>query len=159
MCVFAWLSPWRERFSCPAVEPYLPAALLICMKAPQQTPFDDADTDRGGTLAKPLAPEEIRVGDFVSLLHVFRDLPSFLWCHDAAMQRPETLVRLCLIPEAGGVPLKVKEICLPFVLVTHPTGGRRTLDVRRVRLARLSRRYAKVASKLARKDMRREDCR
>lgn len=111
------------------------------------------------TLAKPLAPEEVRVGDYVSLLHVYYDLPSFFWCCDSAMQSREELVRLRYLPETGGVPLRVKSVCLPFVLVKHPAGGRRTLDVRRVRLARLDRDYATAAWKVCKKDFAQRDCR
>jgi hypothetical protein len=98
-----------------------------------------------GSLAKPLAPEEIRVGEYVSLLHVFYDLPSFLWCGDSALQRRDETVRICYLPETGGVPFKVKSICLPFVLVKKSDRTQQTLDVRKVRLARLDRAYAKAA--------------
>lgn len=101
---------------------------------------------RGGSLAKPLAPEEIRVGDFVTPLHVFYDFPSFYWDGCDVGRRDET-VRICCIPETGGVPLKVKSICLPFVLIKHASGELQTLDVRKVRLARLDPVYAKAAWK------------
>jgi hypothetical protein len=105
---------------------------------------------RGGSLAKPLAPEEIRVGDFVTPLHVFYDFPSFFW-DDSAVGRRDEMVRICYIPETGGVPLKVKSICLPFVLARQPSGEQQTLDVRKVRLARLDAKYAKAAWKLCKK--------
>lgn len=108
----------------------------------KQTPV--TDVKRGGTLAKPLAPEEIRIGDYVTPLHVFYDLPSFFW-GDSSIGRRDELVRLCYLPETGGVPLKVISICLPFVLARHADGKRQTLDVRKVRLARLDRRYAQAA--------------
>ncbi len=111
----------------------------------------ELETNGGCSLAKPLAPEEIRLGDFVSPLHVFYDLPSFFWCNDAATQPREQLVRLCYLPESGGVPLKVISVCLPFVLVKQPSGSRQTLDIRKVRLARLDAKYAKAAWKLCKK--------
>lgn len=111
---------------------------------------DDLRSKRGLSLAKPLAPEEICVGDFVSLLHVYYDLPSFFW-DDTSFDRREELVRLCYLPETAGVPLKVKSVCLPFVLAKQPGGGRQTLDVRRVRLARLDAVYAKAAWRLCKK--------
>ena len=110
-------------------------------------------------MAKPLAPEEIRLGDFVSLLHIVYEVPSFFWCNDATTQPPEELVRLCCLPESAGVPLRVKSVCLPYVLVKHPGGGRRTLDVRRCRLARLDKKYATAAWKLAKEDLEKRDCR
>lgn len=99
------------------------------------------------TLAKALAPEEIRPGDYVTLLHVVYELPSYLWFDDAAMSPRDQLVRIQCVPEFGGVPLKVKSVCLPYVLVKHPTGQRQTLDVRRAKLARLNKAFAKVARK------------
>lgn len=105
---------------------------------------------RGGSLAKPLAPEDIRAGDFVTPLHVFYDFPSFYW-DDCSLQRREELVRLCTLPETGGVPLKVVSICLPFVLTRQPNGEKQLLDVRKVRLARLDPMYAKAAWKLCKK--------
>jgi hypothetical protein len=110
----------------------------------------EIEVARGGALAKPLAPEEIRVGDFVTPLHVFYDFPSFFW-DDSAIGRRDETVRICYIPETGGVPLKVKSICLPFLLAKHPRGEQQTLDVRRVRLARLDPTYAKTAWKLCKK--------
>jgi hypothetical protein len=105
---------------------------------------------RGGSLAKPLAPEEILVGDFVTPLHVFYDFPSFFWDDCAIGSRGET-VRICYLPESGGVPLKVKSICLPFVLAQHASGEQQTLDIRKVRLARLDSEYAKAAWKVCKK--------
>lgn len=99
------------------------------------------------------------MGDYVSLLHVYYDMPSFFWCCDAVTHSREELVRLCYLPESAGVPLKVKAICLPFVLVKHPTGGKRTLDVRKVRLARLDNKYAAAAWKMRKQDQGKLDCR
>jgi hypothetical protein len=110
----------------------------------------EAKAARGGSLAKPLAPEEIRVGDFVTPLHVFYDFPSFFWS-DCAIGRRDETVRICYIPDSGGVPLKVKSICLPFVLAKHASGQQQTLDIRKVRLARLDPIYAKAAWKLCKK--------
>jgi hypothetical protein len=108
-------------------------------------------TNSGLSLAKALAPEEIRVGDFVSPLHVFYDFPSFFWCSDSAIQRREETVRICYLPESGGVPLKVKSLCLPFVLVKKADGTQQTLDIRKVRLARLDTKFAKAAWKKCKK--------
>lgn len=97
------------------------------------------------TLAKSLAPEDVRLGDYVSPLHEVYDFASFLWgCDDALEDRAQT-VPVRFVAEGSGVPLKVKAVCLPFVLVKHPTHGAYTLDVRRHQLARLDKTYAKRA--------------
>ena len=102
------------------------------------------------SLAKSLAPEEIRPGDHVALLNVVYELPSFFWCDDAALMPPDQPVRIQFTPGNGSAPLKVKSVCLPYVLVKHPDGRKFTLDIRRSKLARLGRRFAKVAWKAIR---------
>lgn len=103
------------------------------------------------TLAKSLAPEDVRVGDYVSPLHVTYDFASFFWCSDASLTNRSETVPIKFVADQGGVPLKVKAVCLPFVLVKHPLRGSFTLDVRRHQLARLDRGYAGLAWKEAKK--------
>lgn len=108
---------------------------------------EPAQTEKGtrrgdSTLAKALAPEEIQRGDFVTLLSVTYEVPSYFWDADASTLPRDEPVRIRFVPECGGVPLKVQSVCLPFVLVKVPAGDRSTIDVRRCRLARLDRTYA-----------------
>jgi hypothetical protein len=107
------------------------------------------------TLAKALAPEEIRPGEFVTPLHVIAELPSFFWCGDGWTLPHDEPVRIRFTPTSDGLPLKVKSVCLPFVLVKQASGGRQTLDLRKCQLARLDRRYAKRAWKAYKKAQRR----
>jgi len=101
----------------------------------------------GSTLAKALAPEDIRRGDIVTPLDEIAELPSFFWCADATVLPYDQPVRIRFVPSGGGVPLKVKRVCLPFVLLKHPKGERRTVDVRKYRLAQLGKAYARAAWK------------
>jgi hypothetical protein len=89
-------------------------------------------------VGRPVAPEDLRRGDFVGILSEIAEFPSFLWCHDSQLLAPNELVRISWHPDDGGTPLKVKAICLPFVYVKAPTGLRRTLDVRQCQLVRLN---------------------
>ena len=98
-------------------------------------------------MVKALAPEDVHKGDFVSLMHVTCELPSFLWCADATVLPPHELVRIQFLPWEGFELLKVESVCLPFVLTKRPTGACRTLDLRSCQLARLDRRFAKMAWK------------
>jgi hypothetical protein len=100
---------------------------------------------QGMTLSKTLAPEDLRRGQFVTLLNEIYEFPSFFWCDGTWSLAPEAPVRLQLLATDAGVPLKVKHVCLPFVLAKHPQGSVRTLDLRRCRLARLDAAYAKAA--------------
>jgi hypothetical protein len=95
--------------------------------------------------ARLLAPEDIGRGDFVAVLDETHEIPSFWWSADAALLPPDVPVRMRLVPRDECRPLKVKSICLPYVLVKQPCGNQRTLDLRTCRLARLDRRFAKLA--------------
>jgi hypothetical protein len=106
------------------------------------------------TLAKSLAPEDIRAGDHVAVLQEIYEYPSWYWCDDAVLGDREEVVRIRYTPRDEALPLAVESVCLPFVLVRRPCGGHATLDVRRVRLARLDATYAKAALKAYRKTFR-----
>ena len=115
-----------------------------------QTP--EGLSDRVNTaLAKVLAPEEICIGDYVSLLNMSWELPSYMWCADANLLSPHELVRLEIKPRTSGIPMKVKSVCLPFVLAKFPAGEKRAIDIRCYRLAKLNRAYAKAAWKAYKK--------
>jgi hypothetical protein len=101
-------------------------------------------------LARPLAAEDLRCGDFVSVLYEVVDWPSFFWQCDAQLLPPDKPVRLQSRPADSGQPLKVKSICLPFVFVKEPTGKHRILDIRHHHLVRLTPRYAEAVWKTLR---------
>lgn len=104
-------------------------------------------TRRGPALAKPLAPEDVRLGDFVAVLSCTVQWPSWLWNCGSAWDgaRSEVVRTDCLPPSEQQTPLKVLAACLPFVLVKDPGGDVQTLDLRQVRLARLDEPYARCA--------------
>ena len=111
------------------------------------------DTD----LAKSLAAEDIRRGDVVAILDTVYELPSFLWNSEPHLLAPQEPVRVRLCGSGVGKPLKVKSICLPYVLVKLPNGRHGTLDTRRHRLVRLSDGYAKMAWKQYRKSRKKKN--
>ena len=103
------------------------------------------------TLAKALAPEDIRPGDYVSPLQMIAEVPSYWWCgEDWNLPRDEP-VRIRYITNCDGAPLRVKSVCLPFVLVKQPGGKCLTLDVRKCQFARLDQDYARRAWKAFKK--------
>jgi hypothetical protein len=97
------------------------------------------------TLAKALAPEEIRAGDFVTPLYVIAEVPSYWWCAESWNQPFDEPVRIRFRAPSEGAPFKVRSVCLPFVLVKTAAGEQRTLDLRTYQLARLDRAHAKRA--------------
>lgn len=113
-----------------------------------QFPVKTAHTDTFETeLARSLAPEDLRRGDYVAILNEIREYPSFLWCLDTLLSPPHEPVRVQWSAEEVGTPLKVKAVCLPFVFVKAPCRVYRTLDMRQCKVVRLSRGYARLVWK------------
>ncbi len=98
-------------------------------------------------LAKPLAPEDVSSGQYVSVLREVHEVPSYVWCGNDLFGDPSELIRLAVIPDKEAVPLRVEAVCLPFVLVRTSSGQEKSLDVRRFQLARLDDHFAKAAWK------------
>lgn len=90
-------------------------------------------------IARNLAPEDIIPGIYVSVMHVVYQHVSW-FCDPEPWKKGEPATSL-LLPDNGGRPLKVVEVCLPFVLVETAAGKHKTLDVRQYRLAKVSDRY------------------
>jgi hypothetical protein len=103
------------------------------------------------SLAKALAPEDIRPNDYVTPLHWIAEVPSYYWCGDCWSLPRDEPVRIRITPPSDGLPLKVKSVCLPFVLVKQACGDKTTIDLRKCQLARLDRRYARQAWKAYKK--------
>lgn len=106
----------------------------------------DTTLDREHQLARPRAPEDVRRGDYVSVLHV---VGEHLCCEQLAQAQYRSVepVRIAWLPFGDPTPMKVLEVCLPFVLVREADGAPRTLDTRRYRLARVTEEFARKAFK------------
>ena len=103
------------------------------------------------SISKMIAPEDIRPGQYITILSIVDEVPSYMWDHiDPAVLAPEKLVRIEHM-WSGGQVLKVKEVCLPLVFIRTPCGGLHTIDVRRFRLARLSDSYGRSVWKALKK--------
>lgn len=98
-------------------------------------------TDATTSVAANVAGEDIRCGDYVTVLNATHEVPSYMW--DQAMLPANELVRLKFIPSEAGVPLKVFAVCLPFVYGRTATDDVHTLDLRRQQIVRLNRAAAK----------------
>ena len=95
-------------------------------------------------IAKVIAPEDIREGMYVAL---FSETVEHWPCGDdgAATSKPARPARMDWLPDDGAAPVRVAAVCLPFVLVRRTDGKLGTLDVRRYRLARVSKRFGRRA--------------
>ena len=99
-------------------------------------------------IARSVAAEDLCAGDFVAILNEIYEYPSYLWQSDSFALPPHEPVRVQWQAVEKGLPLKIVDVCLPFVLVKRPCGQHQTLDVRRCQFVRLQRRYAKRVCKL-----------
>lgn len=94
------------------------------------------------------------MGDYVVILRETAELPAVLWLCDALPGQADSVLRIPLHPEGGGVPRRVAAVYLPYALVKPPRGAPETLDVRRHQIARVDHRSARTvwrALKKARK--------
>ncbi len=98
-------------------------------------------------VATRLAPEDLRPGQDVAILTEVLECPGWLWLGDSPGGRADEMIRLQHTPRNGGRPLRIKAVCLPFVLVVRADGRCRTVDVRRVQLVKLDRGFAKLVRK------------
>jgi hypothetical protein len=118
------------------------------MSRATETVLSDASPSE---LASYVAPEDLECGDYVAILSVLHEYPSFFWCCDVALSAREEPVRIQRMDVDDGTPLKIKAICLPFVFAKDAAGKHRTLDIRLCRLARLSPDYGRKVWKALRR--------
>ena len=102
------------------------------------------DIDQDLQTIRSVAPEDLRRGDFVAVVHTTEE---FLLVAGGSWRPTIQTARATRIPDDAGQPLKVVQVCVPFVLVKLPDGQHRTLDLRRHRLARLDSSYGRKAFK------------
>lgn len=107
--------------------------------------------------AATVAGEDLACGDYVSLLNETVGVPSYFWDCCGASLSPHELVRLKVIPDDAGQPLKVIAVCLPFVYAKKPTGEPATIDTRRTQLVRLDRKCARAVWKQLRSESKRKN--
>lgn len=110
----------------------------------------ESKTNQQPAAARLLAPEEVRAGDYICVMKVLQEYMPFWAIFEESWEKPE-LIRLTWMPAESGTPLKVIEVCIPFVLVQQVDGSHKTLDLRRHGVGRLSERFGSRAFKRLRK--------
>ena len=99
-------------------------------------------------VAARIAGEDIKPGDFVTVLNELREWPSFMWsCSGISMPHDE-LVSIRCMPFDAGEPHKVIAVCLPFVYVKQTKGDVFPIDTRQQQLVRLDPANARLVWKL-----------
>jgi hypothetical protein len=105
--------------------------------------------DLQSELARAVAPEDLRKGDYICVL---REIYELLACIDAVETwHAPKIVRVAMTPCRTSAPRKIVRISLPLVLAREPSGDLTTLDVRRFELARLPDRSGRAMYKQLRK--------
>lgn len=103
---------------------------------------------------RSVAPEDIRVDSFVTVTEEILELSV---CQlDQTLHRADP-IRIAWRSDEAGTPLRVVDVCLPFLLVKDPVDGHRTIDLRRQRIVRLANRFGRAAYARLRADKRRCD--
>jgi hypothetical protein len=99
---------------------------------------------------KLAAPEDLEPGQYVAILDELRE---YLTCEP--LQGPSAtsrVLQLRWLPDEDEAPLRVIDVCVPFLLVRRPDGRHRTLDLRRYRLARLTPAFGREVFRQLRRD-------
>ncbi len=94
------------------------------------------------TTSQAVAPDDLRVGDYVTVAHRTYQLVPLDTFTPGDVLRPQTIR---MIPDESGLCYRVAAVCLPFILTRSAVGGHPTLDVRQVTLRRLDKRFGKAA--------------
>lgn len=99
-------------------------------------------TNTRPTTSRAVAPEDLRVGDYVTVAHRTYQLVPLDPFTPGDVLQPQSIR---LIPDEAGECYRVVALCLPFILTRSAGGGHPTLDVRQVTLRRLDKRFGKAA--------------
>jgi hypothetical protein len=100
------------------------------------------------TVAARIAGEDLKRGDFVTVLNELREWPSFMWSCTGLSMAADELVSIRHMPFDAGEPHKVIAVCLPFVYVKRTKGKVFPIDTRQQQLVRLDPANARLVWKL-----------
>ncbi len=102
--------------------------------------------------SRTVSPEDLAVGDYIAITRYVIEAPSFFWCCDETIRQREELAQIWLMPKDIQPPMKVLEVCLPFVLTKTVDRRHKLLDLRMLQLVRVDPRYGRKVRKLVRKN-------
>ncbi|MCA9200577.1 MAG: hypothetical protein KDA87_23720 [Planctomycetales bacterium] len=108
-------------------------------------------TARQTTVAQRIAGEDIRPGDYVTVLSEIVELPSFLWCCSDISLPADEPVKTRFLPTDAGEPVRVTAVCLPFIYAKNTDGTIETFDIRQQQLVKLDPQVGRAVWKKMRK--------
>ena len=89
------------------------------------------------SVCRAIHPEDLNVGDHVTVLQQSHQIGTFTWCSiDAHQFPPNELIEITARSEFEA--LKVKDICFPFLLCTGFKGETRIIDTRSHQIGKLA---------------------
>ena len=91
------------------------------------------------SVAARIAGEDIKPGDYVTVLTELREWPSFMWNGSGISLPADELVCIRHMPFDAGELHRVIAVCLPFVYVKRTQGDVFPIDTRQRQLVRLDR--------------------
>lgn len=98
--------------------------------------------------------EDLQVGEYVTVLQRTFPVGTFAWCGlDTHQYPPETPIQVAF--REDFVLLRIKDICLPFVLCTDHDKQVQTFDARATEFGRVPKSFADNFLKLAKAEKRR----
>lgn len=99
-------------------------------------------------------PEDLSVGDHIVLSEVSYQYATFNWCGaDMSIRSPEEPIEITYYPSWDKhEPMKVKAVCLPFVLCKTVEKKHCVLDLRQVKVARVDDNFATSVKNAAKSD-------
>jgi hypothetical protein len=108
----------------------------MCFEMTPETPTTEVRTVR------PVAPEDLAPGMYICALAAAANAwPDIDCAREGATVRA---ARVVYIPQDGGVPVRVRSVCLPFVLAETFDGRAQVLDIRMLRIARVRKKHARA---------------
>lgn len=89
---------------------------------------------------RAIHPEDLLVGDYVTVLQESHQIGTFTWCGiDPHQFPPNETIEITI--RGNFDALKVKDICFPFILCTDNQGEVHVIDTRSNQLGKLSKSF------------------
>lgn len=100
------------------------------------------------TTARTVGAEDLLRGDYIAVTNFLSEYPSFAWCDEGFRLLPNVPVKIWWTgSRCSNGPLKVRDVCLPFLLVKTYDRKWLQLDMRTIQFVKLQAQFARKARK------------